>query len=92
MINGTPTSKVVVTLQGQTATAGPQPYLVFTFSDVFVTTINWGDSSGDMAPQETIGFVFESVSVDYVMQNSIVTCIILRGGCAVSSTPPSSSR
>lgn len=91
MISGSPTSKVVVTLQGQSATAVPQTCLVFTFSDVFVTTINWGDSIGDMAPKETIGFVFGSVSVDYVMQNAIVTCIILKGGCAPSSAPSPSS-
>ena len=59
----------VVTLQRQiqgTAT----PYLVYTFTNVYVTSIQWSGSggSGD-APMESVSFCFETGTVDYTPLN-----------------------
>jgi type VI secretion system secreted protein Hcp len=58
----------VVTLQRQvqgTAT----PYLVYNFTNVYVTSIQWSGSGGaGDAPMESVSFCFEVGTVDYTPQ------------------------
>jgi len=55
----------VVTLQRQT-NAGAVPYLVYNFTNVYVTSVQWSGSggSGD-SPMESVSFCFEQGTVDY---------------------------
>jgi type VI secretion system secreted protein Hcp len=48
---------------------GPQVFLRYTFTDVFVSSINWGDNQGGPErPVESLSFVFESTVIDYLTQ------------------------
>jgi type VI protein secretion system component Hcp len=55
----------VVTLQRQT-NSGAVPYLVYNFTNVYVTSVQWSGSggSGD-SPMESVSFCFEQGTVDY---------------------------
>jgi type VI secretion system secreted protein Hcp len=58
----------VVTLQRQVQ-GSATPYLVYTFTNVFVTGIQWSGAGGDgEAPMESITFCFEVGMVDYTPQ------------------------
>jgi type VI secretion system secreted protein Hcp len=58
----------VVTLQKQVASTAT-PYLVYNFTNVYVTSIQWSGSggSGD-SPMESVSFCFEQGTVDYSPQ------------------------
>jgi type VI secretion system secreted protein Hcp len=58
----------VVTLQKQVSGAAT-PYLVYNFTNVYVTAIQWSGSggSGD-SPMESVSFCFEVGTVDYSPQ------------------------
>jgi len=58
----------VVTLQRQIQ-ATATPYLVYNFTNVFVTSIQWSGSGGaGDAPMESVSFCFEVGTVDYSPQ------------------------
>ena len=63
--DGTVIATGVVTLQRQT-NQGAQAYLVYNFTNVYVTSIQWSGSggSGD-SPMESVSFCFEKGTVDY---------------------------
>jgi type VI protein secretion system component Hcp len=55
----------VVTLQRQVQAAAT-PYLVYNFTNVYVTSIQWSGSGGaGDAPMESVSFTFEVGTVDY---------------------------
>ncbi len=68
----------VVTLQRQVQ-GNATPYLVYNFTNVYVTSIQWSGSggSGD-APMESVSFCFEVGTVDYTPQSDDGT-----GGTAI---------
>ena len=63
--DGTVIATGVVTLQRQT-NQGAQAYLVYNFTNVYVTSVQWSGSggSGD-SPMESVSFCFEKGTVDY---------------------------
>jgi type VI secretion system secreted protein Hcp len=51
------------------AGAGPSAdYLVYRFSMVFVTKVDWAAASGDDAPQETVELMYGAMQVSYAQQ------------------------
>ena len=67
--DGTTFATAVVTLQRQT-NSGAMAYLVYNFTNVYVTSIQWSGSggSGD-TPMESVSFAFETCTIDYTPQN-----------------------
>jgi type VI secretion system secreted protein Hcp len=60
----------VVTLQKQGGSGGPQQYLVYNFTNVYVTSIQWSGSGGaGDSPMESASFCFEKCTVDYTPQD-----------------------
>jgi type VI secretion system secreted protein Hcp len=60
----------VVTLQKQTGAGGPIAYLVYNFTNVYVTSIQWSGSGGaGDTPMESVSFTFEVATADYTPQN-----------------------
>ena len=58
----------VVTLQRQVSGTAT-PYLVYTFTNVYVTSLQWSGSGGaGDAPMESVSFCFEVGTVDYTPQ------------------------
>jgi type VI secretion system secreted protein Hcp len=48
---------------------GQKPFLVYTFTDVMVESIQWsGSSGGDDSPSESVSFAFAKVKVEYSKQ------------------------
>jgi type VI secretion system secreted protein Hcp len=59
----------VVTLQRQVKGTST-PYLVYNFTNVYVTSIQWSGSGGaGDAPMESVSFTFETGAVDYTPLN-----------------------
>jgi type VI secretion system secreted protein Hcp len=58
-----------VTLQRQVSGVAT-PYLVYTFGNVYVTSVQWSGSggAGGDSPMESLTFCFEEVTVDYTPQ------------------------
>jgi type VI secretion system secreted protein Hcp len=67
--DGTTFATAAVTLQRQT-NSGAVAYLVYNFTNVYVTSIQWSGSggSGD-TPMESASFAFETCTIDYTPQN-----------------------
>ena len=67
--DGSVIATAVVTLQKQGGGGKPFPYLVYTFTNVYVTSVQWSGSggSGD-TPMESVSFCFETCAVDYTQQ------------------------
>jgi type VI secretion system secreted protein Hcp len=58
----------VITLQRQVQ-GSATPYLVYNFTNVYVTSIQWSGSGGaGDAPMESVSFCFEVGTVDYTPQ------------------------
>src|SRR5262245_60220944 len=58
----------VVTLQRQVQ-GEATPYLVYNFTNVYVTSVQWSGSGGaGDAPMESVSFTFETGAVDYTPQ------------------------
>jgi len=73
MCTGKPHNKVTVTLLKQSADPKGKPleYLVYTFNQLFVTSMNWsGSEGGDPVPYEQVTFAFGNVKVTYVEQTA----------------------
>ena len=84
--DGTVIGSGVVTLQRQT-NAGAVPYLVYNFTNVYVTSIQWSGSggSGD-APMESVSFCFEQGTVDYTpLDNNGAPGTAVHGGSNVGT-------
>jgi type VI secretion system Hcp family effector len=62
--DGSVAATAVVTLQRQTK-AGAQPYLVYRFTNVYLTGVEWTGAGGDATPAEVISFCAEVCMVDY---------------------------
>jgi type VI protein secretion system component Hcp len=58
-----------VTLQRQVK-GDATPYLVYTFTNLYITSIQWSGSGGaGDSPSESISFCFEVGTVDYTPQS-----------------------
>lgn len=67
--DGTVIPEGTVTLQRQ-VNAVTTPYLVYKFTNVYVTSIQWSGSGGaGDAPMESVSFTFEKAEVDYTPLN-----------------------
>ena len=80
---GTTIPSATVTLRKSDSTG--LDYLVMTFSDVVIASVQQGGSGGDDRPSESLSFNFGSVQVTYTPQSA-------SGGSAVTSTVPGSCR
>ena len=49
----------------------PIEYLVYNFTNVFVTAVQWSGSGGggDDVPMESVSFSFEQATIDYTPQD-----------------------
>jgi type VI secretion system secreted protein Hcp len=67
--DGTVFATGVVTLQRQVSGTAT-PYLVYNFTNVYATSIQWSGSGGaGDAPMESVSFTFETATVDYTPIN-----------------------
>jgi type VI secretion system secreted protein Hcp len=68
--DGTTFATATVTLQ-KSAGDSPIQYLVYNFTNVYVTSVQWSGSGGggDDSPMESCSFTFETCSIDYTPQN-----------------------
>ena len=60
----------IVTMRKATGDAGQKAFLVYTFTDVMIESVQWsGSSGGDDTPTESLSIAFAKVSVEYSMQD-----------------------
>ena len=72
--------KMIVSMRKQTGTGGQDVFLIYTFNEVMVESIQWsGSSGGDDTPTESVSFAFAKVTVEYKTQG--------KDGKLVSGTP-----
>ena len=73
--------KMTVSMRKQTGAAGGQEvFLIYTFNEVMVESIQWsGSSGGDDTPTESVSFAFAKVTVEYKTQG--------KDGKLVAGTP-----
>ncbi len=63
------TANVELRKAGEDPKSAGQPYLIFTFYEVFVESIQWsGSAGGDDYPTESVTFGFGAVEVQYMPQ------------------------
>jgi type VI secretion system secreted protein Hcp len=61
----------IVTMRKATGEGGQKPFLVYTFTNVMVESIQWsGSTGGDDTPTESVSFAFEKVETSYQQQDS----------------------
>jgi type VI secretion system secreted protein Hcp len=69
--SGTHIPKAVVSMRKQTGAGGQGVFLIYTFSEVMVESIQWsGSSGGDDVPTESVSLAFGSVTVEYKTQDA----------------------
>src|SRR5262245_42986928 len=63
--------QMIVSMRKQTGTAGGQDaFLIYTFDEVMVESVQWsGSSGGDDTPTESVSFAFAKVTVEYKTQD-----------------------
>ena len=62
-------TKMTVSMRKQTGTGGQDSFLIYTFDDVMVESVQWsGSSGGDDTPTESVSFAFAKVTVEYKPQ------------------------
>ncbi len=62
--------KVIVTMRKAGGTAGQQIFLIYTFEQVMVDSIQWsGSSGGDDSPTESCSLAFGKVKIEYFQQD-----------------------
>ncbi|MFL5246128.1 MAG: Hcp family type VI secretion system effector [Gemmataceae bacterium] len=67
--DGSVIGTATVTLQRQVGSSATA-YLVYTFTNVYVTSVQWSGSGGaGDAPMESVSFTFETGTVDYTPLN-----------------------
>lgn len=60
---------IVVSMRKATGDGGQKPFLVYTFTDCMVESIQWsGSSGGDDTPTESVSFAFAKVEIQYQSQ------------------------
>lgn len=73
-------TKMTVSMRKQTGTGGQDVFLIYTFDEVLVESIQWsGSSGGDDTPTESVSFAFGKVTVEYKTQG--------KDGKLVAGTP-----
>jgi type VI secretion system secreted protein Hcp len=73
-------TKMTVSMRKQTGTGGQDVFLIYTFDEVMVESIQWsGSSGGDDVPTESVSFAFGKVTVEYKTQG--------KDGKLVAGTP-----
>jgi type VI secretion system secreted protein Hcp len=61
----------VVTMRKATGEGGQKEFLVYTFTDVMVESVQWsGSSGGDDTPTESVSLAFAKVEINYQQQDS----------------------
>jgi type VI secretion system secreted protein Hcp len=60
-----------VSMRKATGESGGQaPFLVYTFTDIMVESVQWsGSSGGDDTPSESVSFAFAKCQIDYSKQD-----------------------
>jgi type VI secretion system secreted protein Hcp len=67
--NGTHIPKIIVTMRKAGGTQ--QPFLVYTFTECMVDSVQWsGSSGGDDTPTESVSFAFAKVEIKYSTQST----------------------
>jgi len=62
--------EVKVHMRKQTGKGGQQDFLIYTFTDVMVESIQWsGSSGGDDTPTESLSLAFAKVAIEYKKQD-----------------------
>ncbi len=62
-------NKMTVSMRKQTGAGGQEVFLIYTFDEVMVESIQWsGSSGGDDTPSESVSFAFGKVTVEYKTQ------------------------
>jgi len=62
--------KAIVTMRKAGGEAGQKPFLVYTFEDVMIESIQWsGSTGGDDTPTESVSLAFARVKIDYSMDD-----------------------
>jgi type VI secretion system secreted protein Hcp len=60
---------ITVTMRKAAGDAGQKPFLVYTFTNCLVESIQWsGSSGGDDTPTESVSFAFAKVALTYTPQ------------------------
>jgi type VI secretion system secreted protein Hcp len=63
--------KATVTMRKATGDGGQKPFLVYTFTDVMVESVQWsGSTGGDDSPTESVSFCFAKIEISYQVQDS----------------------
>jgi type VI secretion system secreted protein Hcp len=69
--DGSVIAQAVVTLQKSAGAAGPLAYLVYTFTNVYITSVQWsGNGSLGDTPTESVTFCSEVATIDYTPQKN----------------------
>jgi len=69
--NGQHIAKAVVHMRKQTGKGGQQDFLIYTFEEVMVESIQWsGSSGGDDTPTESVSLAFAKVHIEYKKQKA----------------------
>ena len=62
--------KITVSMRKQTGIGGQDVFLIYTFEEAMVESIQWsGSSGGDDTPTESVSFAFGKVTVEYKTQD-----------------------
>jgi type VI secretion system secreted protein Hcp len=68
---GTHIPTMKVSMRKQTGTGGQDTFLIYSFDEVMVESIQWsGSSGGDDTPTESVSFAFGKVTVEYKQQGA----------------------
>jgi len=60
---------MTVSMRKQTGTGGQDSFLIYSFEEVMVESIQWsGSSGGDDTPTESVSFAFGKVTIEYKVQ------------------------
>jgi len=63
--------KAVVTMRKAAGEAGQKAFLIYTFENVMVESIQWsGSTGGDDTPTESVSLAFSKVAISYQQQDS----------------------
>jgi type VI secretion system secreted protein Hcp len=73
-------TKMTVSMRKQTGVGGQDAFLIYSFDNVMVESVQWsGSSGGDDTPTESVSFAFAKVTVEYKTQG--------KDGKLVAGTP-----
>jgi type VI secretion system secreted protein Hcp len=83
--------QALVTLLKATGTSGQQQaFLIYTFTDVMVESIQWsGSSGGDDTPTESVSFAFAAVAISYLKQDEATGAMSAAGDASWDLTKTS---